>query len=118
MSFSDTIALAKIDTTTESFVEVSRDNKSTLRSVAGRPLDEPHTLKISHETSGKKTNTAVMLDRTKIDADEVTVLNARVLVKLTYDSGMTAADIEDMVRQVANFISDNANIVKLENKEH
>ena len=119
--FTDSIVLQDSTPADQTYDRVSSTSTSSVRRDATRELDQPMALTISHETSKdqKHVNTAVMLDKTVLDAgDSVTLGNARVLVKLSYDvEQITAADIAEMVDEVKEFLSA-ANVTKLLNKEH
>jgi hypothetical protein len=121
MSFTDRITLQDATPADQHFDKVSSATNSTVRRDASQPLDQPQALTISHEVTKdqKRVNSAVMLDRTVLDSgDSVTLGNARVLVKLSYDvEQITAADITEMVDEVKEFLS-TANVTKLLNREH
>lgn len=118
--FTDRITLTKSDASSQDYDASIRNSTSTVRTDATRSLDQPMGITISHEQTKdkKRTNSAVMLDKSVLDADEVTIGNARVLVKLSYDNEViSASDIEEMVDQVKEFLT-SANIAKLLNREH
>jgi hypothetical protein len=121
MSFPDTIELTDALAATQEYVAAIKNSTSTIRRDPARPIDQTMALKISHETSKDKSrvNTAVMLDKTVLDSgDSVTLGNARVLAKISYDvNQLTEADIQEMVAEIVEFLTE-ANITKLLNQEH
>lgn len=124
MSFNDTITLTKADdTTTEDFTEISTVGLKSTRAVAGRELDQPKELVISHEVAKnkKRINSVLIIDQTEEDATpEVPVLgDLRVMMKVSYDTSViTAAQIKDAVHQVCDFFGVTANMDKFLNREH
>lgn len=120
--FTDTITLQDVTPADQDYDLVSRASSSSIRRDATRALDQPMALTISHETSKdkKRVNTAVMLDKTVLDSgDNVTLGNARVLVKISYDiEQIDAAAIQEMVNEVVEFVGTDANVTKLLNLEH
>jgi hypothetical protein len=119
--FTDDITLQDATASDQVYSRVSSTSNSSIRRDATRPLDQPMALTISHETSKdkKRVNSAVMLDKTVLDSgDSVTLGNARVLFKLSYDvEQITASDLSEMIDEVVEFLS-SANQTKLLNKEH
>lgn len=121
MSFSDRITLQNATPADQHYDAVIKNSNSTVRRDASRPLDQPMALTVSHETTkdGKRVNTAVMLDKTVLDSgDNVTLGNARVLFKLSYDvQQLTSSELQEMIDEVKEFLSA-SNCTKLFNKEH
>lgn len=119
--FSDRITLQDSTPADMHFDAAVKSSTSTVRTVAGEPLDQPRALTISHETTKDKrrVNTAVMLDRSVLDTgDSITIGNARLLFKISYDvEQITATDLEEMRAQMVEFLSA-SNLTKLLNKEH
>lgn len=119
--FSDRITLTDAAAAAQDYDAVEIKSNSTVRRDATRDLDQPMALTVSHETTKdkKRVNSAVMLDRTELDSgDGVTLGNARILCKISYDvEQITAAHLQEMVEEVKEFLS-TANVTKLLNKEH
>jgi hypothetical protein len=119
--FTDRITLQDATPADQHYDAVVLGSTKTIRRDASRDLDQPMALTISHEVSkdSKHVNSAVMLDRTELDSgDSVTLGNARVLLKISYDTEqITGAMIQEMVDEIKEFAS-TANVTKLLNREH
>jgi hypothetical protein len=118
--FNDDITLTNADTTSQTMSAIIKNSRSTVRKDASQPLDEPQALTISHEVSKdkKRQNSAVILDRTVLDADEVTLGNLRVVVRVSFDTGqITEAMIQEAIAKQIEFLT-TANVTKLVNGEH
>lgn len=102
---------------------ISTNGLSTLRAVAGRDLDKPLECRISHEVSKDKSrqSSVILFDQVEEDTSgEFPVLgNLRVMLKIQFDrSVITEANVLDRIQHIANFISADANITKMLNREH
>lgn len=120
MAFTESITLTKADASSQVYSTVSKNDKRTIRRDATRGLDQPMSLTVSHEeiNGGKRVNTAVIIDRTDLDDDLVTLGNLRVLCKVTYDKEViSAASIDEALDELKEFLTA-ANITKLLNQEH
>lgn len=120
--FADRITLQDATPADQHYDAVIHESTKTVRRDASRSLDQPMALTISHEVAKDKShvNTAVMLDRTELDAgDGVTLGNARVLFKLSYDvEQITSAMLDEMVDEIIEFLQVAGNLTKLYNQEH
>jgi len=131
MSFADQLVLHDAAHVAQTFdlvsMESSKSSTKTVRRDATRPLNTPMGITIAHEVSkdGKSVNTVFFIERTELGADNVTLGNARVQLKITYRNDVIeAADILDMVKKIAEFSIGNdtftytdSNIDKLLNRE-
>lgn len=121
MSFTDRITLQDATPADQHYDAVVKNSNSTVRRDSSRPLDQPMALTISHETTKdqKRVNSAIMLDKTVLDSgDNVTLGNARILFKLSYDvQQLTSVELSEMIDEIKEFLSV-ANVTKLLNKEH
>lgn len=122
MSFTDRITLQDATPADQHFDKVSSANYSTVRRDSAQPLDQPRALTISHEMTKdqKHQNTAIMLDRSTLDAgDSVTIGNSRVLLKISFDNEqIDLASIQEDVDEVCELAQAAGNLAKLANREH
>lgn len=110
MSFADQLVLHDAAHVAQTFdlvsMESSKNSTKTVRRDASRALNTPMGLTIAHEVSkdGKTVNSVVFIERTELGADNVTLANARVQLKITYRNDVIeAADVQDLIKKIVEF---------------
>jgi hypothetical protein len=125
MSFSPDVIMQGLDNTPHTYSEISLLNGKSVRKDASRGLGTPATLTISHEVSGKGTNSIdrhlVRLDLTEKspDVESVEVAQTSVYTVMTVPRSLiiTKSMVRDLIHQLGSFLAEEANVTKLLNGE-
>lgn len=115
---------ADITLNTKSYVMKAQRATSSVRGVATRPVSEPLSLTISHETAKNgRVSSVIMIDDTAVVQSGTSVAHAetlRAMLKIQYNplSGRTSIDaaVQALCADIVAFATP-ANITKLLNKE-
>lgn len=120
MSFNDDIVLTTTaNPTGNTYSKTSESNNQVIRRDPSSDIGEPADLRIATERSSTRQQTAVILEKQLMAADEVTLRKLKITVKVDFpvDGTFTSLQIAEEKEAVLGFISDPANFTKLLNGE-